>query len=163
MIDLYGKGLVGLANDSAATPRTLITPELFTRLTKRIAAEHPEHADIAEPIMEQTLAFLAACAAHPTVRLAPSELVDLGWHAFVLYTREYADFCHRVAGQFIHHVPDDTPDRPSSGSTASATVTVMRDLGLPVINDLWSVKANCEGKCKPDPCSQCHQGCTDSN
>ncbi|MDP9862209.1 MULTISPECIES: glycine-rich domain-containing protein [Streptosporangium] len=107
--------------------------------------------------MGQVLAFLAACAARPDARLAPSELVDLGWHAFVLHTREYAEFCEHVAGRFIHHRPED-PGQPSTGSTAAATVAVMRELGLPVINDLWPAKADCSSQ----KCSQCHAGCTDS-
>ena len=61
------------ADRPATSPRTLITPELFDRLTKRIKLDHPTHADLAEQIMEQALAFLAACAARSTARLAPSE------------------------------------------------------------------------------------------
>ncbi|MEV4182965.1 hypothetical protein AB0J28_16190 [Streptosporangium canum] len=116
--------------------------------------------DIAEPIMEQALAFLAACSTLPDARLAPSELVDIGWHTFILYTREYAEFSQRTAGRFIHHRPED-PGRPSTGSTAAATVAVMRDLGLPVIADLWAHPADCTGS-GTGKCSQCHQGCTDS-
>jgi hypothetical protein len=31
--------------------------------------------------------------------------VDEVWHAFILFTREYADFCQDIFGEFIHHVP----------------------------------------------------------
>jgi hypothetical protein len=31
--------------------------------------------------------------------------VDEVWHAFLLFTREYADFCQSAFGSFIHHVP----------------------------------------------------------
>lgn len=61
--------------------------------------------------MEQTLAFLAATANQADKPLSPSQPVDIGWHAFILYTREYAEFCQRVAGRFIHHVPTMTPTR----------------------------------------------------
>lgn len=54
--------------------------------------------------MDQALAFLIACANTPRP-LAPSAEVDLGWHTFLLYTNEYADFCERIAGRFIHHRP----------------------------------------------------------
>lgn len=113
--------------------------------------------------MEQALAFLAACAARPAARLAPSELVDIGWHTMLLYTREYAEFCRRVAGRFIHHAPDDDLGAPApAGSNSAATVAVIRELGLPVIADLWSHPASCSGS-GTGKCSQCHQGCTDSN
>ena len=31
--------------------------------------------------------------------------VDSVWHEFILFTREYADFCQAAFGAFIHHVP----------------------------------------------------------
>lgn len=31
--------------------------------------------------------------------------VDEVWHAFILFTREYAAFCQNAFGTFIHHVP----------------------------------------------------------
>ncbi|MEX2029477.1 MAG: hypothetical protein WD906_00680 [Anaerolineales bacterium] len=34
-----------------------------------------------------------------------SPKVDEVWHAFILFTREYAAFCQDVFGEFIHHVP----------------------------------------------------------
>lgn len=34
-----------------------------------------------------------------------SQDVDNLWHTFLLFTKEYADFCKKHAGRFIHHVP----------------------------------------------------------
>lgn len=47
------------------------------------------------------------CSAVTTRPIGPSELVDIGWHTFILYTVDYAAFCERIAGRFIHHVPND--------------------------------------------------------
>ncbi|MET8336762.1 hypothetical protein ABZV14_08070 [Streptosporangium canum] len=116
---------------------------------------------VAEQIMEQALSFLAACAVRPYARLAPSELVDIGWHTFILYTREYAEFCEQVASRFINHAPEDPSILAPAGSNAVATVAVMRELGLPVIADLWAHPTDCTGS-GTGKCSQCHRGCTDS-
>ncbi|CAH0442450.1 glycine-rich domain-containing protein [Ralstonia pseudosolanacearum] len=35
----------------------------------------------------------------------PSRVADDLWHAFILYTREYRDFCRRAFGKFLHHLP----------------------------------------------------------
>ena len=35
----------------------------------------------------------------------PSKVVDAYWHAFILDTRGYADWCDRTLGRFLHHVP----------------------------------------------------------
>jgi hypothetical protein len=40
-----------------------------------------------------------------------SSEVDEIWHSFILFTREYAEFCEKVCGQMIHHRPN-TSRRP---------------------------------------------------
>ena len=37
--------------------------------------------------------------------------VDEIWHNFILFTREYAEFCERICGEMIHHRPN-TSRRP---------------------------------------------------
>lgn len=139
--------------------RTLVSDEMFARLEGRIAADHPELAKgMAARIVDQALAFLAACAT-ATRPLAPSELVDIGWHTFILYTREYAAFCTRIAGRFIHHEPDDAPGdgwptAPQSNPLVAA-VTAIKAAGLIVDAELWNLGAD-------GNCTQCHAGCHDS-
>lgn len=87
------------------TGRGPVTDEVFACLARRVMAEDGVSAAMAERVVDQALAFLATCAANPGAQLAPSRSVDVGWHAFILHTEEYADFCHRVAGHFIHHRP----------------------------------------------------------
>jgi len=135
-------------------PRALITPDLFDRLVARITDDHPEHAEHAADIMSQALAFLTACGSNPGAGLSPSKLVDVGWHVFLAYTREYAAFCDLVADRFIHHMPTDTPDTAIADPVAAvgATVAAMRAAGLPVIPELWIAGSEC---------SQCYAGCAD--
>ncbi|MGH4005353.1 MAG: hypothetical protein ACRDSO_14740, partial [Pseudonocardiaceae bacterium] len=75
--------------------------------------------------MDQALAFVATTGHHAGEPLAPSALVDIGWHTFILYTREYASFCNRVAGRFVHHVPDDAPTQPGSASASERTIAAI--------------------------------------
>jgi hypothetical protein len=35
----------------------------------------------------------------------PSPTIDDAWHEFILFTREYAEFCKKNCGRFIHHEP----------------------------------------------------------
>jgi hypothetical protein len=142
-------------------PKRLPTT-LADRLVARIAAEHPElSADMPARILDQTLAFLETCAT-ATEPIGPSELVDIGWHTFILHTHEYADFCDRIAGRFIHHVPDDSPTGDewptvpkTNPATLAATVAAMRRAGHCVDASLWSMT-------RATDCTQCHAGCTDS-
>jgi hypothetical protein len=35
----------------------------------------------------------------------PSRIVDDLWHEFILYTRDYKEFCAKAFGRFMHHTP----------------------------------------------------------
>ena len=35
----------------------------------------------------------------------PSQVVDVAWHEFILYTRRYQLFCRTALGRFLHHTP----------------------------------------------------------
>jgi hypothetical protein len=46
-------------------------------------------------------------ARNPRAKLSmPSVVVDDMWHELVLHTREYAEFCERAFGRFLHHTPE---------------------------------------------------------
>lgn len=91
----------------------------------------------------------------PGQSLAPSQAVDIGWHAFILHTVDYAAFCEQVAGRFVHHVPTDEADEMSGEARAirERTLAAIAAAGYTVDEELWPDLANC---------SQCHAGCTDS-
>lgn len=148
-------------------PRHLIDAGLFDRLTSRIEKQHPELADgCAVRIMSQALAYLKACGDNPGKRLAPSPAVDIGWHAFLLYTRDYTEFCRQVAGRFIHHVPDDGEsgtgvDDPNAMRVR--TLDAINVCGFAVDTELWALPQECSNGGGPGgPGGGCHQGCHDS-
>jgi hypothetical protein len=137
--------------------RNLVSEEVFAKLAKRIATEHHVDAAMAERCTDQGLAFLAACAAS-TEPLSPSLAADLGWHAFILYTRDYAEFCEQVAGRFIHHVPHEETDERGKEDVQSVldrTAAAIRKAGFRVDRELWQADGG------GDKCSQCHNGCAD--
>jgi hypothetical protein len=159
----YGGNMTAPTSPRGLSPhRTLLPTALADRLVARIATEHPElPAGMPDRIMGQTVAFLETCAT-ATEPIGPSELVDIGWHTFILYTHEYAEFCDRIAGRFIHHVPDDDPTGdewptlPKAGAaTLAGTVAAMREAGCVVDPELWSMTAASD-------CTQCHAGCHES-
>jgi len=43
----------------------------------------------------------------------PSQVVDDAWHAFILFTRGYEQFCSRAFGRFLHHTPAEAMSSPS--------------------------------------------------
>lgn len=43
----------------------------------------------------------------------PSQAVDDAWHEFILFTRNYQDFCRKGLGRFLHHVPAEAMTHPT--------------------------------------------------
>lgn len=134
-------------------PRNLVSPKLFARLVARIVEDEQVPQGYAERVMEQALVFLKACADNPRTLLSPTKAVDVGWHTFILHTADYATFCQRVAGEFIHHDPVCTGDI-RSGTALARTLKVLKATGYPVDEELWTVDAA--------DCNQCHATCYDS-
>ncbi len=64
--------------------------------------------------------YLVLTHANPT-RAVPvfSPLIDEVWHQFMLFTTEYAAFCERFFGRFMHHMPT-RPDAAPAPVAASA-------------------------------------------
>jgi hypothetical protein len=115
--------------------RHMIDAQLWERLVGRIVEDENLERSMSERIMDQTLGYLRLCA-ETTESWSPSALVDIGWHTFILYTREYAAFCERVAGRFMHHSPLDGGDNPMS-ETLERVVSAMRVHGISVDEGLW--------------------------
>lgn len=136
-------------------PLTLLDTEVADRLTLRITTDHPDiDQAVARRIVGQAAAFVAASGQQPGQSLAPSKLVDIGWHTFILHTTDYAQFCERVVGRFVHHVPTtDGEEPPDGGETRQRTLAAITAAGYTIDPELWPDLADC---------SQCHAGCTDS-
>lgn len=136
-----------------ATGRSLVDERLFDRLVRRITVDHGQDRATAERTMDQALVFLAACAENTDLPLSPSRQVDIGWHMFILFTQEYAEFCQRIAGRFLHHVPADDLTVPSGHDRMADTLAALNATGLQVDHEMWALAADC---------NQCYNGCSDS-
>lgn len=43
----------------------------------------------------------------------PSQVVDDMWHDFILFTRNYQDFCSKAFGRYLHHTPVEAMPSPN--------------------------------------------------
>jgi len=114
----------------------------------------------------------------------PSQVVDVAWHEFILFTRNYAQFCQRGLGRFLHHVPAEAMTTPTLAQTgikrawrlackregldpANASripllFALDQELNIP---DGFRYVANCRGAdgrtcgCGGNGCSSCSSGC----
>lgn len=139
--------MTAVAND-LRTGRSLVDEALFDSIVRLVVQEKDCDIGYAARVTDQALAFVAT-ASVATVPMVPSDDVDHGLHAFVLHTKDYADFCQQHAGRFLHHNP-----RPGGGGrTLEAVQTsahAMKAAGFLVLDDLWTVNGENAAQCDSD-------------
>lgn len=116
-------------------------PALVDRLEKKLNLTRAA----AQQLFEDTKKFLYLAALH-VEPVAPSAEIDEGWHAFILFTREYEQFCKQYFGFFVHHAPT------VSGHTTRALHA--RLLAEQIFGDNLSsnwgvIAADCKDDCTP--------------
>lgn len=133
----------------------LVPDEVRDRLAQTIIKDHPQFtAEYAGRLVVEAAKFQAASAARPGVRMAPSKVVDYGWHAWLMNTIDRDALMARIGG-VVHHVPE-LPGENSGDKEAvrRQTLAVMVETGNAPDPELWPAASA--------TCSQCHAGCTDS-
>lgn len=141
----------------ATDARTLISTELRETLVDNMRAKFPQLTEEkAARGVGQMLAFLAACA-YSEKPLSPSPLVDDFWHAFLLHTKAYREFCEENFGRFLDHQPGYLdPEEHGGGKVLRArTVDAITLAGYEIDMEFWPELDLAE-------CSQCHANCSDS-
>jgi hypothetical protein len=52
-----------------------------------------------------------------------SALVDEAWHQFILYTKEYTEFCDHYFGRYVAHCPNNSPQAQSDCKEVGKSMT----------------------------------------
>lgn len=80
----------------------------FPNAIKARVGQHYPHLsdDQLSSVIQGLRQYLQLCnnAVGKTVSM-PSQVVDAAWHEFILFTKEYKDFCQHGIGHFLHHIP----------------------------------------------------------
>lgn len=76
-------------------------------LLKKLQATHPQIQAKEFSLVAQALRqfFLAYLLSNKQPVAMPSRIADDLWHEFILYTKQYAEFCRLAFGEFFHHTP----------------------------------------------------------
>ncbi len=78
-------------------------PGIFDKLSqKHTHLTQKDRQLVAQGLRQFFLAYLQSGCRFVSM---PSQVADDLWHEFILYTRNYALFCERAFGQFLHHTP----------------------------------------------------------
>jgi len=95
-------------------------PEPLKPLSEILAYRNPDviskfrdkcelSSEDAAEVFDETKKWLWLCAKAPNaINMTIQDsiiIIDDMWHTFILFTKEYQEFCSTYFGQFIHHVP----------------------------------------------------------
>jgi hypothetical protein len=87
--------------------------------------------------------------------LSPPEKIDTAWHYFILFTKDYAAFCNRFFGRFIHHQPFVTEEDVLAHLDSGAKCIDRAKALFGELSSNWTEGQTLCGKfcsdCKPQP------------
>lgn len=94
----------------ASSPAVAIMNADLSFVAKRVAKDHPDWStDRIEAAIAEYREYLVYISANRRLHVLPPLDGDEVWHAHIIHTREYAEFCKENFGQFLHHVPNPDP------------------------------------------------------
>ena len=105
-------------------------------IIERVKAKKILSEDLTDQAITEFKKYMALVAlGHEELGMHSSE-VDEIWHNFILFTREYAEFCERVCGHMIHHRPN-TSRRPQLPPTSVDTFKKAYTIFFGTIPPIW--------------------------
>ena len=104
-------------------------------VTETFKRRNPEFADQAEILEMECKRFMYLTAIAPNFELAPTKPIDEYWHMFILFTREYTDYCRQFNGSYVHHKPLGADDHSAVFQRTQRIVTEL--FGTFENHELW--------------------------
>lgn len=87
--------------------------------------------------------YLVICGISSTATKQSSDSVDQMWHTFILFTKDYRDFCDSYIGRFIDHDPIGGADT----EPFSKTLELVKEIFGEVNPKYWSEGCACCSSC----------------
>jgi len=125
---------------NATAPQSSLAEVLEFRrpaIVRRYAKDHGASLQEAETLFRETLKWLYLCyrssidCPESGCSMTPDlEKIDWMWHTFLLFTKDYAEFCERYFGFFLHHVPTQDEEEPREVDEAEVRDRLERQYAL---------------------------------
>ena len=92
-------------------------------------------------LFQEVKKYLVLGQLHPSHEIPMfSRRVDEVWHQFVLFTHQYHEFSMRFFGDFVHHVPRESPNPPAGEPRPRRSLEEFREIYEPLfgpLSDAW--------------------------
>jgi hypothetical protein len=114
-------------------------PFLIEKLIKNCVVDTDAEA---EELFREVKRYLVLCDLDQSrVWNMYSLRVDEAWHQFILFTRQYMEFCQRFFGRYVPHNPSNAPkveySRPAEKTSFKQFYSRYQELFAEPLPDLW--------------------------
>ena len=124
----------------------------------KLCSEYDFEQEVAKEYFIEAKKFLYLCA-NTIDRLAPSAEIDNIWHTFILFTKDYRQYCMHFLGKFIDHIPEVAKDTEELGEPKENcllnTITHYENVLGELNNEVWQVPFKNELE-EDDDCFNCN-------
>jgi hypothetical protein len=115
-------------------------PFLIEKLLKDHVAETAEEA---EALFREVKRYIVLTRSDCTKIWAMHSLrIDEAWHQFILFTKEYGEFCQRYFGSYVHHAPSNAPKSEEEKTIETASLSMFHERYVQLFRssppDLWN-------------------------
>ncbi len=131
-----GGGTLSITEVAERQKRASHRPTYINRaVVSRISLELGCSVERAEALFADLVDFLWMASLTSEARI-PTPAMDQAWHVFLLFTKDYAQFCADCCGSYMHHEPHTNPNVEVTIDLVAPTIDHMDDLlgGKPSAN-----------------------------
>jgi hypothetical protein len=123
-----------------------------SKVVQRLQANYGYSEATANQIFFDTKQFLVMCA-FENGKFTPTRSIDQGFHEFLMYSRDYDEYCHNYLPKKVHHVPDEL-NTAVDGTRAVRTLEAgERFFGKNLLSNNWRGEgATCSADCEAAAC-----------
>lgn len=111
-------GMVLYRRWAASRRKFLAAYQMPAAVLARFDSKHPQLTADQRALVQQGLRqyFEISLRARRKFVSMPSQVVDDLWHEFILFTRNYQQFCSKAFGRYLHHTPVEAMAAPTQAT-----------------------------------------------
>ena len=109
-------------------------------IVEKFSREYKMDYGLANEYFYELKKYLFLCSV-TNQKLAPSPEIDKIWHTFILFTKEYRNYCLNFLGRFIDHAPE-VKKAISKENYLQNTITEYEYVFGQLNNAIWQVQEN---------------------